>query len=69
MNETTLYQLQYAGEQVIDQWREVKMESVRKRKQREMRKMAEKMAKLHRLLNRELDQAHKLSTDGRGKPM
>ena len=34
-----------------------------------MKKRAEKMVKLHRLLNRELHQVHKLSTDGRGNPM
>ena len=69
MNDTALYQLQYAGENVVNQWREAKKERARKRKQREMRKKAEKMAKLHRLLNWELCQAHKLSLDGRGKPM
>ena len=54
MNDTNLYQLQHAGEDVINEWREAKKEKVRKRKEREMRKKAEKMAKLHRLLNRVL---------------
>ena len=53
MNNMLLYQFQYAGENMINQWREVK-ERARKRKQREMKKKAEKMAKLHRLLNRML---------------
>ena len=34
MNETHLYQLQHAGPQVVDQWREVKKDKVEKRKQR-----------------------------------
>ena len=68
-NKTHLYQLQYTGPQVINQWREVKKQKVIKRKQREMRKKAEKARKLHRMLNRALHQAHKLSTDGRGLPM
>ena len=42
---------------------------VRKRKQIEMRKKAEKVARLHRLLNRELQQVHKLNKDGSGLPM
>ena len=54
---------------MINQWREAKKERARKRKQREMKKKAEKMAKLHRLLNRKLQQVHKLSSDGRGQPM
>ena len=62
----TAYQLQYAGNEMFDTWKE---EKVRKRKQRELRKKAEKMAKLNRELNRVLCQAHKLSKDGRGKPM
>ena len=69
MHDTILYQLQYAGEHVIDEWREVKKERARKRKQRELRKKVEKMVWLHRLLNRELCQVHKLSLDGRGLPM
>ena len=69
MHDTTLYQLQYAGENVINQWREAKEEKARKTKQREMRKKAEKMVILHRLLNRALRQSHKLNVDGRGKPM
>ena len=68
-NETALYQLQYAGPQVINQWRDVKKERAKRRKQREMRKKAEKMAKLHRLLNQVLQQSHKLNVDERGKPM
>ena len=53
-NNTALYQLQYAGDNVVHKWREVKKEQVRKRKQQELREKAEKMAKLHRLLNGEL---------------
>ena len=68
-NDTTIYQLQYTGENVVNQWREAKKEKVRKRKQREMRKKAEKMAKLHRFLNRALQQLYKPNVDGRGKPM
>ena len=68
-NDTTAYQLEYAGNNIVDAWKEVKREKVRKRKQRELRKKAEKMVKLHRELNRALCQAHKLSTDGRGLPM
>ena len=39
---TALYQLQYAGEHVVNQWREAKKERARKRKQRELKKKAEK---------------------------
>ena len=66
---TALYQLNYAGEHVINEWREVKKERARKRKERERRKKAEKMVKLHWLLNRELCKVHKLSTNGRCRPM
>ena len=54
MNVTSLYQFQYAGESMVKQWRTVKKERVRKRKQIKMRKKAEKVVKLHRLLNRML---------------
>ena len=61
-NDTSLYQFQYAGENMINQWREAKKERARVRKQR-------KMAQLHRLLNRTLQQSHKLNIDGRGMPL
>ena len=69
MNDTSLYHFQYAGKHVINQWREVKKERERKRKQQEMKQNAEKMVKLHRLLNRTLQQSHKLNVDGRGNPL
>ena len=68
-NDTLLYQFQYAGEGMINQWRQAKKERARKRKQIEMRKNAEKAAKLHRMLNRVLQQSHKLMVDGRGEPL
>ena len=68
-NNTSIYQLQYAGPGIINEWKQAKKERRRKRKQIEMRKKAEKVKKLHRMLNRELHQAHKLSKDGRGLPM
>ena len=54
---------------IVDAWKEVKREKVRKRKQKEIRKKAEKMVRLHRSLNRVLCQSHKLNVDGRGMPM
>ena len=53
-NNMSIYQFKYAGENMINQWREVKKERVRKRKQIEMRKKVEKIARLQRLLYRML---------------
>ena len=69
MNNTSLYQFQYAGEGMIEQWRMAKKERVRKRKQIDIRKKADKAAKLHRMLNKVLWQSHKLMVDGRGQPL
>ena len=53
-NDTAAYQLKYTGNHIVDAWKEVKKEKARKRKQRELRKRAEKLAKLKRELNRVL---------------
>ena len=65
-NDTSLYQFQYAGKGIVEQWRTAKKERARKRKQIKMRKKAEKAAQLHRMLNRVLWQSPKLTVDGRG---
>ena len=65
----TLSQLQYADPAIVDYWRGVKKEKAKQRKQRELKKKAEKMARLNGLLNRALKQSHKLNVNGIGKPM
>ena len=66
-NDTATYQLVYAGNKLVNAWKETKKEKVRKRKQRELRIRAEKLVKMKRELNRVLWQSHKLNKDGRGE--
>ena len=53
-NDTTAYHLEYTGDELVNAWKKTKKEKVRKRKQRELRKRAEKLVKLKRELNRAL---------------
>ena len=48
-NNMAAYQLEYPGNHIVTVWKETKKERARKRKQKEIRKKAEKMVRLRRL--------------------